>query len=207
MMRVIAVAAMVMAACVPPESGTGPAGPGYANTAPPPPLVRRETVRTEKPVEGLRVEVRPTGATAWLIGFKNETDTAMTVVWDESSFVTSTGEAGGRLIRGSTRRMDVGRSQVGSPLPPRAVLAETAFVERMIRSEELEAKYGQRALPPDLRERLIQSRTDRERLVIGGRLHLTLETPAGKQTWTGLVEAGPSAEAPSSPAEPVTPAE
>lgn len=128
---------------------------------------RAETVREERGIDGLRVTIAPLGAAGWSLRIENDSSDALSVLWDESSFVTSDGKVAGRLIRGETRAMDTGKPQPPEPLPSGAAVVSRVFAEKLIGAEQ----GAELAVP-----------------LVGGKLHLTIATATGKQTWTGVVE-------------------
>ncbi len=156
-----------------------------------PDLVRSELVREVSPVDGAIVSVSPYGAAGWRIQVENNTDAPMSVLLDESSFVGSTGEAGGRLINGNVRKIDAAKAQPAAPVPPHAKFREAVFAEKLIDAEaaesmslELERKYGP---TEELLGMTIKARDEVSSLIVGGKMYVTLATVGGKQTWTGAV--------------------
>jgi hypothetical protein len=170
-----------------------------------PPLVRNETVNEVTSVEGATVAARPGGAAGWHIKIANNTDAVMSILLDESSFVTSTGESGGRLISGSTRKMDTAKAQPPKPLVPGATLVEFVVVEKMVDAEEGEsdARKNSKTLEDpvfsqeqvnNLGAKLLriteEGRMQWAGLIRGGKIYVTIQTAAGKQTWIGVVTDG-----------------
>lgn len=203
-LRVVAVLAAGVAAAA---SATAPKGPycppdkylqnGQCVDPPPepekatlPPLRRVHIVEAEKPIDGFEIVAKPSGAAGWEIGVRNGTEASASLLWDESSFVASTGMAAGRLINGSTRKMDTAKAQPGSPIPPGAAVREIVFPEKFIQAEEDEAKvaeYRGQAFSKALVDGVNAERRRRYELIVGGKLYVTINTAAGKQTWVGTV--------------------
>jgi hypothetical protein len=152
-----------------------------------PPLERNQELIAESEIEGVSIIVTPAGAAAWRIAIKNDTEAQMSVLWDESSFVGSTGESGGRLIRGSTRKMDVAKAQPPTPLPGMSHINELVLVENLTNAEEGEARAAGQSYPRSLVEKIVELRERTQRMILGGHLRVTIQTSAGNKTWKGVV--------------------
>jgi len=157
-----------------------------------PPLTRIETVATEIAIKGVAVTAVPVGAAGWTVQIENNTNSMVSVAWDESTFVTSKGESYGRLIRGETRRIDIANAQPPTPVAPKARITQTVLVEKFLSEEAFEDKVATypRRLSAGLVERISESRRGLQEMIVGGKLLLTIQLAAGKQTWTGKVMAG-----------------
>lgn len=188
-MRTILILAL-LAACLPPpiERSGGPVF--YPATLPP--LERDQRIREIKGIDGLRVVGAPDGAAAWSLRLKNTTDDSMSVLWDESSFVASTDDSMGRLIRGETHKIDLAKTQPPSPLAPHAAITETIFVEKFVDVEETEQvarkSSDEGILSRDDRNRFLNYREKLATSIVGGHLYLVVLTDDGKHTWSGVVE-------------------
>lgn len=167
-----------------------------------PKLQRAQTVREVTPVTGIVVTAAPVGAAGWRIQIANSTDAVMSILLDESTFVASTGEAGGRLISGSTKRMDTAKAQPPAPLAPHATYVGVVLIERMLGAERDEEEawdtakqvdesrmpnHKRNAFGAKLLEVVGRSRDDTAALVVGGKLYVTVMTADGKQTWAGEI--------------------
>lgn len=184
-LRVLAVGLACLAG-----AASATSGPKLVPATPAP--QRTETVSTETAVEGLTINALPIGAAAWRIVVENNTDAPVSVLWDESSFVASNGDSGGRLIRGETRRMDVAKAQPPTPVAAHARVSETILVEKLTEAEkaeadhaEFEAKWG--GVAPDMNESMAKVRESTQRMIRGGRIDLRIDLNGTKQTWTGRV--------------------
>jgi hypothetical protein len=187
---VVLVGAVVLAASA--SSGSNaptcpPNGPCGGNYSTPPALIRTEKVTTEKAFDGIEIQASPVGATAWKLSVTNTTESMVTIVWDESSFVTSDGQAGGRLIHGTTRKLDTAKAQAGTPIPPSATINELFLVEKFIEAEEFESRFAQTPMDKSQIARMEALRKDRKMLIIGAKLYVTIQG-ATKQTWIGSIE-------------------
>lgn len=163
----------------------GPAAEEYRIEA----LKREQAVREDRAVEGVTVQAKPFGAGAWTIQISNTSEGSAAVLWDESSFVTSDGRAAGRLIRGETRKIDTGKAQPAEPVPPGAAAIATVFAEKLIGWEETEEKLMERNLRIGPINEAREWRKKNNALIVGGKLHLTLDVGGAKKTWIGAVEA------------------
>lgn len=187
-LRVMVVGAACVAAAGSAASNQN-TGPALYPVVPPP--ARTETVATETPLDGMAVSAVPVGAAAWKISVQNDTDTPASVLWDESSFVVSSGDSAGRLIRGETRRMDVAKAQPPTPVPAHARVTELVLVEKLTEVEDLEARYAALgSASKELNDQTIRIRKDRRTLIVGGRIDLRVEMGGEKRTWTGRVSGG-----------------
>lgn len=161
------------------------------------PLERHHHVDEEAAVEGFEVVVKPVGASAWRVSVKNNTDSVSSLLFDESSFVASTGMAAGRLINGNTRKIDSAKTQPPIPVPPGAAVTEWALPEKMITFEEQEEKFAEytgRWVRASLGAAVDAEREKREKLLVGGKLFVTIQTASAKLTWRGVVVADPQPE-------------
>lgn len=125
-------------------------------------------------LDGIEVAVVPSGSAAWTLAIRNARSTAVSVVWDESTYVAS-GETFGRLIRGETRKIDTAKQQPASPIAPNTMLREWVVPEKFAPMLE-----GDAVLKSELAR---------------GTLHLVFTSDAGKQTWTGSIVDAPTVEA------------
>ncbi|HVY79867.1 MAG TPA: hypothetical protein VG994_02705 [Steroidobacteraceae bacterium] len=161
------------------------------------PPKRDHIVTEERGIDGVAVRTAPVGGAAWNVSIENNTDNPMSVLWDESSFVVSSGEAAGRLIRGETRKLDTAKSQPPEPIPAHAKLVQTVFAEKLLPVEEIEEKWQ----GMDLRMAAIAEargiRAKRNALLVGGKLSLTIDVAGTKKTWTGVVVSNAAASSPS----------
>jgi hypothetical protein len=154
------------------------------------PLKREQTVTGKAELAGIEIAAAPAGAAAWKIQIANKTDAVITAVWDESTFVLSDGRSAGRLIRGETRKIDIGKAQPASPIAPQATMLEIVFAEQLVDSEELESKVGDgQWMDKGIARAIEHAREVRNGALVGGKLVLTVQGPNGKQTWTGDVVA------------------
>jgi hypothetical protein len=163
---------------------------------------RRETITVDHAVDGVKVAAVPASLAAWMIAIKNTTSDSMLVVWDESSFVGSSGRAHGRLVRGVTRKVDTAKAQPPSPLPPGATVTELVLPEDFLGQVELEDKVVYETPDVALRRAQVLKELD------GGHLYVALQTASGKESWSGITKedgrAPPSRDArrPASTADP-----
>lgn len=151
------------------------------------PFLREHVVKPEVTLDGIEIAAVPTGATGWTIRVRNNSDEAISILWDESSFVGSSGEAT-RMLRGNVRRIDTAKSQPNSPVPTNARATTTVYLERFIELEETDAEMTGRFVPVSEERALEKLRDALSDELVGGRLHLVIETSDGKVTWTGKVE-------------------
>jgi hypothetical protein len=150
-------------------------------------LVRRERIETESAIDGVLILAKPFAGAGWTIGIKNETDASISILWDESTFVANGGSSQGRLIRGETRRMDVGRSQPPTPLAPKADMVQRVLVEKALAYEEIEARMDGSLRDRDEVSKILEIRRVRQESIVGGRVHLVIDVGGTKKTWTGIV--------------------
>jgi len=75
------------------------------------------------------VDVKPVGATGWNLTAKNDRDTNIKLLWDESSFIDSTGRSYGRLFRGQTKVIDSTKPQMPSVIAPHSMISEVCVSE------------------------------------------------------------------------------
>ena len=147
---------------------------------------RDHTVNEITPVAGMEVAVAPAGVAAWRVSLKNNNPAAISIVWDESSFVSSTGVAG-RLIRGETRTLDSANPQPPSPVPPGSSYVGILLAEKLMDEEEAEAKYGNKYLSTGAAQIFLDHRKKRDAYIVGGKINLVVSADDGKKTWTGAV--------------------
>ncbi|MDX2089881.1 MAG: hypothetical protein SFX73_18640 [Kofleriaceae bacterium] len=167
-------------------------GPKKPEVVPVPLLERGESFEAEAPVEGILVTGVPYGATGWQLHIVNDSDQPISIVWDESSFVTAQGVSAGRIITGSTRRIDSAKSQPPAPLAPRASVHEVVFAEKLYARDIEEREIAEAAaqhggISPETARVTQRARADAASSIIGGKLYLTIQTAAGKQAWRGVV--------------------
>jgi len=137
-----------------------------------PAIKRTDTIEAKDLVDRVEVGVVAADAAAgWNITVQNNRDTAIRLLWDESTYVTSTGESAGRLLRGNTRVMNSDREQPASPIPPHAQLRELAIPESHVENYR-HGVAGRAAVNGK-----------------PGRLNIVFDTDEdGKLTWVGLVD-------------------
>lgn len=161
-----------------------------------PTIERHESVATEKPIDDYDVAAVPGGATGWKIHIVSKIDAVGSLIWDESTFVTSDGRSMGRLITGETRRIDTAKAQPAMPIAPRSDVVQFVLPEKLLDQEEFEGdvatKY-RRTSPANIRK-LEAIRKKRGEMIVGGKLYVTVLGPNGKQTWTGVVTAPSGSE-------------
>lgn len=121
-------------------------------------------------LDGVEVSIEPSGVAAWNLTIRNARATAVSVVWDESSYVAG-GISAGRLIRGETRKIDVAKQQPNSPIAPNTALKEWVVPEKLAPMLD-----GDATLNPEAER---------------GTLHLVFASDAGKETWSGAIVDGP----------------
>jgi hypothetical protein len=183
---------MVVAACIA-SAASATSGSKLVPTVPM--QDRTETVTTETAIEGLDINATPAGAAAWTIAIRNDTDEPVSVLWDESSFVTASGDSGGRLIRGETRRIDSAKAQPPTPVPAHARASEIILIEKLTDAEKLEDEYSELAAKyggvTESMNRDIENERRRNLEVLrGGRIDLRIEVAGAKRTWSGRVSGG-----------------
>ena len=150
-----------------------------------PPLERKQIVTTTAPATDFDVEAVPAGAAGWTVRVTSKVDGVASIIWDESTFVTSDGQSAGRLIMGQTRKLDAAKSQPNTPLAPRSNTTQVVLVEKLLDAEET-AGGTTRARAAEIDE--IESvRTKLHHILVGGKLYVTVQGPSGKHTWVGTV--------------------
>jgi hypothetical protein len=162
--------------------------PDYSATAnvgasadPPATRVRVEEFVEETAIPGVEVRAERAMLMAWNVTVKNTNKESAEIRWDESSFVAGNGESLGRLLRGSTRKFDMGNAQPATPLPKGSSFSETVLPERAL--EAIKQVRMRSANTSSISEPEIQ-----DQLVGGGRLNLVLQVGNKKHTWTGRIE-------------------
>ncbi len=143
------------------------------------------SVRSATSLPEIEVAVVDEGP-GWQVTVRNSRSDTITIVWDESSFVATSGRSLGRLLRGRTRRGDSALPQPPSPVAPGATASEWSIAEEVADLPIVGAAGVPRETgdPP-------------------ARLVLVIETSSGKVTWIGevvlVLDASPDAAGPSSP--------
>jgi hypothetical protein len=202
----ILITVVLLAGCGP----TYPTDPIYSNSGKPftsePDVYvdwpkREQAVTTEREVDGVFVSASPTGAAGWTLRIANHTDGPVSVLWDESSLVTSNARSQGRLIRGETKRMNVANGQPPSPVPPAAEVVQIVFAEKLAEMEEYEAKRVGKHYPPKWGNTIIDEQKAYQAAIMGSRLHVTLDVGGTKKIWTGTVVSNVGASSPSGRAD------
>jgi hypothetical protein len=69
-----------------------------------------ETVEATTPIAGLTIAFEADGTAGWKLTARNDTDGMLSLVWDESSFVTGDGKSWGRLVPGVRRARGISMS-------------------------------------------------------------------------------------------------
>ena len=87
-----------------------------------------DSIAQSRPVQGLAVSVEPSGNVFWTVAVQNNSGSAAQLVWDESVYVNTDGQAT-RLIRGNTRKLFSGQSQPNTPIPSGAAITEMCVPE------------------------------------------------------------------------------
>jgi hypothetical protein len=130
-------------------------------------------MRETKPIAGVHVIASPIAAwRLWVVQVENRTGDTITVDWDRSAFVMPDGESS-RVIRGETRRIDIGRPQPKATIIAGAHIEEELIPEVFVDALEALASEPMTAEPPDgLR---------------GARLVLAIERGSGTKMWTGTL--------------------
>jgi hypothetical protein len=146
--RTAVLAVVALAGCIPPRS----------------PALQQATVTVDRPIDGVAIAVTTTDWLVWRLTVENRTDDAMAIVWDESSFIAGNGRSWGRIVPGSTRRIDVSKPHPPAPLPPRSTLTETVIAEL-----PLQGGIDPYAMSPQMMN--------------GSRMLLVVQTPTDKRTW------------------------
>lgn len=193
-MKRILITAALVGGCQPETPNySAPSGDAPYRTAAP--LVRTPLrVVSETRIDGVLVAVVPYAAAGWRVEAKNESDTAVSVLWDESSFVDRFGDSQGRLIRGETRRMNVDGAQPRVPIAPKAQAVQRVLVEKLLAYEEIEASMDGKLQDRDRVFRVLKIRNAVQKSLPGGRVHVVIEIDGAKKTWTGLVSPAKPAE-------------
>lgn len=168
------------------------AGVGCVPQATIPPLVRSHAVTAEKSIPDFEVKATQAGAAGWRVVVVNNTPAIATVVWDESTFVTSAGRSAGRLINIDTLRIDTSRAHPPSPVAPGASVTEIVVPESLLADEELEVTAEKLRREKGVEDKplvddLVRARVTRAARILGGKLYVTIQGAAGKQTWSGVV--------------------
>lgn len=187
MRKILCVAVASLAGCLPPPSiEQGPTSERADDSVRIPPIVRHQLVHGDS-VAGIDIAAEPLGAEGWKLHMNNGSDQVASIVWDESSFVTSSGEAVGRLIPGETKRIDLTKSHPPTPLPPHASVNESVFIEKFIDTEEFEGKLPAYD-PKYMVDKIVNLRKELSALLIGGKMFVTVSVGSDKKTWSGVVE-------------------
>lgn len=186
--RTILILAAV-AACVPPASEPKSSS-DKADYIPMPD--RTETVTAERPIDGIDISVTTYGAAGWRIAVANNTDTALSLNWDESTFVSAKGESLGRLVPGNTKKMDIEKPHAPTPLAAHARTVEVVFVEKIIGAENVEQTYAEAveklgSSTVKLNRSVEKMRRMSSAAVHGGRIDLVVNVGGSPQTWSGRV--------------------
>lgn len=158
-----------------------------------PALQRPHRVRTEMAVPDFTVVASPEGAVGWRVDIRNNTAAVATIIWDESTFVTANGTSAGRLIAGSTMKIDVTRAHPPTPVAPGANSSEVVIPEAFVEDEEIEDRAAKLRRENDGRmhkrdaDIVLNSRRARDERIVGGKLYVTIQGINGKQMWAGVV--------------------
>ncbi len=131
---------------------------------------RSETYQVTQSPDGVTVAAEPDGNIGWKLSIQNNTDEPLSIAWDESTFTARSGRSLGRLVPGTTRRMDLRASHPPEPLPPHATVSAV-----VIPTDAAEA-YTHRPYGEDFASALR-----------GGRLLLTIHGSEAKTTWQATV--------------------
>lgn len=147
---------------------------------------------TEMPIDDVDITSTPAGATGWTIVVANNSDERLSIVWDESSFVTAASDVMGRLIRGETRKIDSAKSQPPTPVPSHTRAREFVLAEKFIQSEDAEGEYADALtkygyVTPQMTDVVVTDRASRAGLIRGGRINLVVTVRGETRTWVGLV--------------------
>ncbi len=89
------------------------------------------TVESTSRIAGLDIEVSRAGNDFWRVSAKNNTRYPVSLIWDESSYISTTGNSS-RLVRGKTRVIHSGQAQPASPIPPDSLLNEVFIREGLV---------------------------------------------------------------------------
>lgn len=146
-------------------------------------------VEETAPVDGVKVTVANVGIAAWRIRVTNDNAGDAEIDWDASTFVESDGEAGGRLIHGTTRKIDTGHAQPRSVVAPGSTATESALVEGLLEAEKLGDLADPGGVPDATAMRLEKTFAGWQKLIVGGKLRLRIEVGGEKKTWVGAVVA------------------
>ncbi len=119
--------------------------------------------KSSDPLGKIEVKLESNGEGMWNVTVANHQAAAVKILWDESSYVGADGKSLGRLVRGETRRIDVGKPQPPTPLAPNATIEEDVLPESY-------ASDVKASLEPDEK----------------GTMYLVIETNTGKHTWHGV---------------------
>jgi len=90
---------------------------------------RAATVKPVREVPGLDVSVAPSGNVGWQVNVRNTGSSSTKLVWDESTYVSTSGKTLGRLLRGQTKKIHSDRAQPPTPIPPGSTLSEWCVPE------------------------------------------------------------------------------
>ncbi|NVB82444.1 MAG: hypothetical protein HOV81_28955 [Kofleriaceae bacterium] len=115
------------------------------------------------PLGQIEVKLESSGEGMWNITVANHHAAAVKILWDESSYVGTDGKSRGRLVRGETRRIDVGKPQPPTPVAPNATIEESVIPESY--ASDVRASFE-----PDEK----------------GTMYLVIESSTGKHTWHGV---------------------
>jgi len=119
--------------------------------------------KSSDPLGQIEVKLESRGEGIWNITVANRQAAAVKILWDESSYVGADGKSRGRLVRGETRRIDVGKPQPPTPVAPNATIEESVIPESY-------ASDVRASLEPDEK----------------GTMYLVIESSTGKHTWHGV---------------------
>jgi len=163
MRRIVVALFVVASACFPPPKA-------------PVPVQRVEGFEVASALDGVSVAIKPASNVWWVIGVKNDTDGAMQVLWDLSSFVAKDGTSWGRLVPGVTKTFNLEKSYQPMLVPPHASATEQVVAEKAAQS---------------FNGMILSDNTlSVSELIDGGRLNLTIETADGRKTWSAIVHEG-----------------
>lgn len=115
------------------------------------------------PVPGLSVTVDVKTPGEFHIAAHNDSDDNLQLIWDESSFVGSSGKSFGRLLPDTTRKIDMDRPQPALPLPPHSVGTSTVIARDALPTSDTAV-----GAPP---------------VENSGRLFIAIQTRSGKAMW------------------------
>jgi hypothetical protein len=117
--------------------------------------------KSSDPLSGIEVKVESSGEGMWKVSVANHQKGTIQIAWDASSYVGADGKSLGRLIRGETRRIDVGKPQPATPVAPSASIEEDV-------------------IPESYTDDMARLKPDEN-----GTMYLAFESESGKQTWHG----------------------